>query len=155
MKRLRAACLLASLWLGTTAATADLYSCVSPQGQRISRDRPIDECVDVEQTVRRADGRVERIAPALSPDEVARREVEKERAEVERQKRIKEDRADRSLVSRFPNEAAHMTARNEALAGADTAIRMSRNGSPPSRPSASGSPTSPSSTLAAGRCRPS
>jgi hypothetical protein len=117
---------LVSLLLAAASLGSDLYSCVSPQGQRISRDRLIDECISVEQTVRRGDGRVDRIPPALSPDEVARREADKVHAEAERQRKIKEDRADRSLVSRFPNEAAHATARKEALVGADTAIRIAK-----------------------------
>jgi hypothetical protein len=115
---------LASLLLGSTAANADLYTCITPEGLRISRDRLIVECATVEQLVHRADGRVDRIAPALTDDELARREAEKERAEAERQRKIKEDRAARLLVSRFPNEAAHAVAREEALEGARTAIRV-------------------------------
>jgi hypothetical protein len=88
------------------------------RGQRISRDRLIVECATVDQLVHRADGRVERIAPALSDDDIARKELEKERAELERQKRIKEDRADRLPVSRFPNK--------DALTGARTAIRIAQ-----------------------------
>jgi hypothetical protein len=76
--------------------------------------------------VHRADGWVERIPPALSDDDIARRELEKERAELERQKRIKEDRADRLLVSRFPNKEAHDASRKDALAGARTAIRIAQ-----------------------------
>ena len=118
--------MVASIVLAAASVGGDLYSCVSPQGQRISRDRLIDECATVEQTVRRGDGRIERIPPVLSPDEVARKEVDRERAETDRQRRIKEDRADRLLVSRFPNEAAHKASREEALAGSDTAIRIAK-----------------------------
>jgi hypothetical protein len=118
--------LLASLLLAAASIGGDLYSCISPQGERLSRDRLIEECSGVEQTVRRSDGRIERIPPAPSADEIARREAEKERVELERQKKIKEDRADRLLVSRFPNEAAHAASRKDALAGADSAIRVAK-----------------------------
>jgi hypothetical protein len=114
----------ALLLLGGIAAAGDLYTCTTPGGQRISRDRLIVECATVDQLVHRGDGRVERIAPALSDDELARLQAEKVRIEAERQRKIKEDRADRLLVSRFPNQAAHDKARQEALDGASTAIRI-------------------------------
>jgi len=46
--------------------------------------------------------------------------------QLERQRKIKEDRADRLLVARFPSEAAHAASRKEALTGADTAIRIAK-----------------------------
>ena len=118
--------MLATLLLAAASVGGEPYSCISPQGERLSRDRLIEECSGVEQTVRRSDGRIERIPPAPSADEIARREAEKERVELERQKKIKEDRADRLLVSRFPNEAAHAASRKDALAGADSAIRVAK-----------------------------
>jgi hypothetical protein len=119
--------MLASLVLAAASSGGDFYSCVSPQGQRISRDRPIAECANVEQQVHRADGRVERIAPALTEDERVRLEAEKVRLELERQKKIKEDRADRLLISRFPNRAVHDASRKEALAAAGSAIRSAQD----------------------------
>ena len=118
--------MLATLLLAAASVGGELYSCISPQGERLSRDRLIEECSGVEQTVRRSDGKIERIPPAPSLDEIARREAEKERAELERQRKIKEDRADRLLVARFPSEAAHAASRKEALTGADTAIRIAK-----------------------------
>jgi hypothetical protein len=120
----RSACALAWLLLGATTATADTYTCTTPAGQRISRDRLIVECASVEQVLHRDNGKVERIAPALTDDELARVEAEKTRLEAERQRKIKEDRADRLLVSRFPSAAVHEVARKEALDGARSAIRI-------------------------------
>src|SRR6478609_5269556 len=74
--------LLASLLLAVASLGGDLYSCILSRGERLSRDRLIEKCAGVEQTVRRRDGRIEKIPPAPSPDEIAHREAEKERAEV-------------------------------------------------------------------------
>jgi hypothetical protein len=118
--------LLASLLLAAASIGGDLYSCISPQGERLSRDRLIEECSGVEQTVRRSDGRIERIPPAPSADEIARREAEKERVELERQKKIKEDRADRLLVSRSPPRGPLTRRRARTRSPAPTARSVSR-----------------------------
>lgn len=102
------------------AATGASYSCTTPDGKRLLRDRPIEECAHVTQIVRHANGVVERI-----PSEEERAEIEaaKVRDAEKRQQATRERLANAMLLSRFPNEAAHTKHRLEELSQNTVAIR--------------------------------
>ena len=70
------------------------------RGERLSRDRLIEKCAGVEQTVRRRDGRIEKIPPAPSPDEIAHREAEKEAGRGDRARRALPTTRDRVVRER-------------------------------------------------------
>lgn len=114
--------MLALFILAAASAAADMYSCTPPNGKPILRDRPIEECANVTQILRRADGVTVRIP---SPDEKASAVAAAEKAEEERKKQLRLDMANHLLVTRFPNEAAHAKRRAEELAPLRAAIRNS------------------------------
>ena len=123
--RAAAAALLGVVFSEAYSAGSDLYSCVSAGGQRISRDRPITECSDVDQMLRRADGTTVRVPPAETEDERSRRIASEEQKTADSLKARRQAMADRELLARFPNESAHAIKRADALAGVQTSIRGS------------------------------
>lgn len=109
---------------GQGAAT--IYSCVDASGRRLTSDRPIPECLDREQRVLNKDGSQRKVmGPRMSPKERAEKE------ELDRQKAAADAaykdavRRDRNLLNRFPNEAAHLKAREAALDDVRNAIASS------------------------------
>lgn len=107
--------------------TVGIYTCVDASGRRITSDRPIAQCMDREQQERRSDGTVKRvIPPQMTGEERARAEaLEKMRAE-EKAKVEDATRRDKTLVQRYPNEAAHKLARDKELANANEVIASAR-----------------------------
>ena len=104
--------------------TAGVYTCTTPDGRRLTSDRPILECNRVEQRVLNSDGSLRRIVPpSLTADERAEREAAERRAQAERSARQDAVRRDRNLMTRFPDEAAHHKAREAALDPVRLAIR--------------------------------
>jgi len=125
MKRNRVAFVLGVvLCLSEPAWPGDLYSCVTRKGDRISRDRPIAECSDVEQVVRRGNGRIDRVPPLETEDERGARLAKEEAALADAQRVRREAMANRMLMTRFPNEAAHEVKRAGSLASPTSAIRV-------------------------------
>ena len=54
----------------TKAASPTIYTCSTPDGRRLTSDRPIPECQSREQRVLNSDGSVRRmLPPAMSPEE--------------------------------------------------------------------------------------
>ncbi|MDT7833942.1 hypothetical protein [Aquabacterium sp. OR-4] len=101
-----------------------IYTCVDAQGKRITSDRPIAACLAREQQVRNRDGSLRQvIPPSLTPEERAEREAIERRAALQRAAQTDAVRRDRNLMSRFPNESAHLKARNAALDTVQVAIR--------------------------------
>ncbi len=105
-----------SLWEGSAAPAAGIYSCVDASGKRHTADRPIPECLDREQRLLNRDGSQRATVPPRMNAE--------ERALAEERKRLQEQafaakkdavRRDRNLMLRFPDEAAHNKARESAL----------------------------------------
>ena len=117
--------LLGAPWAATAASS--IYSCVDARGKRLTSDRPIAECNGREQRLLNEDGSVRRVlSPTLTADERAEAEAAERRAAEERMARQDAVRRDRTLLARFPNEAAHQRARAAALADVDKAVLLSQ-----------------------------
>ena len=100
----------------SAAATAAIYTCIDPQGRRLTSDRPIADCSNREQRLLNRDGSVQRVLPpTLTADERSEREAAERRADVARAAQADAVRRDRNLVARFANEAAHRKSRAAAL----------------------------------------
>lgn len=98
------------------AAGPGIYSCTDAQGRRLTSDRPIPECSGREQRVHNRDGSLQRvIPPTMTAEERAEREAAERRAEQARAARADAVRRDRNLVARYPDEATHQKARENAL----------------------------------------
>jgi hypothetical protein len=107
---------LAGAALAQSPPAGGIYTCIDAKGRRLTADRPIAECSGKEQQVLNRDGSLRAvIPPTLTAEERAEKEA-RERAEREA-KAAQADavRRDRNLVARFPNEAAHLRAREAAL----------------------------------------
>lgn len=103
-----------------------IYTCTTPDGRKLTSDRPIPECLSREQRVLNADGSQRTtLPPFLSPEERAAKEAADRRAAAERIAQQDAIRRDRTLVQRYPNEAAHQRARHAALDDANKAMRIS------------------------------
>jgi hypothetical protein len=110
----------------TPSGRPPIYDCIDASGKRLRSDRPIPECGNREQRVLNPDGSVNRIVPPTpTADERADMEAKEREANVERVKQMDAARRDRNLVARFPNEAAHKKARDQALADVDNAVHIS------------------------------
>ncbi len=93
-----------------------IYSCVDANGKRITSDRPVPECHSREQRVLNADGSVKTILPPnMTADELAIHEARERQAAADRLVQQDALRRDRTLLRRYPNEAAHKKAREAAL----------------------------------------
>jgi len=103
-----------------------IYTCTTPDGRRLTSDRPIFECSSREQRVLNADGSQRSILPPfLSPEERAAQEARDRRMAAERAALLDAMRRDRNLMQRFPTEAAHQRARQAALDDAQKATLIS------------------------------
>lgn len=101
---------------GQTPNASGIYSCVDARGRRHTADRPIPECMDREQEVRRTDGSVrDRLPPAYTPEERARLDEARRRTEQVESAQRERVRQDRQLLARYPDVAAHQRARDAAL----------------------------------------
>lgn len=118
--------LTATAWAQDGAPGKGIYTCTTADGRRLTSDRPIAECTAREQRVLNADGSQRTtLPPFLSPEERAAKEAADRRAAAERIAQQDAIRRDRTLVQRYPNEAAHQRARNAALDDANKAMRIS------------------------------
>ena len=103
-----------------------IYTCTTAEGRKLTSDRPIAECTAREQRVLNPDGsQRSTLPPFLSPEERAAKEAADRRATAERVAQQDAVRRDRTLMLRYPNEAAHLRARNAALDDANKAMRLS------------------------------
>ena len=105
---------------------ARIYACIDANGKRLTSDRPIPECTAREQRVLNADGSVKRVVPP-TPTAAEHAEAEAREREALAEKVARQDavRRDRSLMARYPNEAAHRKAREAALDDTRNAVRLS------------------------------
>ena len=107
-------------------AGASIFSCTDANGKRLTSDRPIPECVAREQRVLNADGSVKRVLPpTLTAAERAEAEAREVEAAAERVAKQDTIRRDRSLMARYPNEAAHRRARDASLETVRSSMRIS------------------------------
>ncbi len=103
-----------------------IYSCTDANGKRLTSDRPIIECNTRPQRVLNSDGSVKRLqAPPMTADERAEAEALEATIASDRARQQEAIRRDRNLLARFPNEAAHRKAREQALDDARKALRLS------------------------------
>lgn len=113
---------------GTAKSGAGIYTCTTPEGRRLTSDRPIVECSAREQRILNADGSLRAILPPfLSPEERAAQEARDRKQAAEIAARNDAIRRDRNLMLRYPNEAKHQRAREEALDDANKARLISEH----------------------------
>lgn len=94
----------------------NIYSCVDERGRRLTSDRPIAECAAREQQILNSDGSVKGVLPpTLTAAERAAVEARERKESAERMAQLEATRRDKYLLLRFPNEAAHLKAREAAL----------------------------------------
>jgi Domain of unknown function (DUF4124) len=98
------------------SAQAKIYTCNDASGKRLTSDRPIPECLDTEQRVLNKDGSQRQVLPPrMTAAERAHYEAEQKKREKAEQAYKDAVRRDRTLASRYPNEALHRKAREAAL----------------------------------------
>ena len=123
---------LAALLLGLLGAglahgqAKSIYSCVAPDGRKLTSDRPIPECATREQKVHNPDGSVRSLLPpSMSLEEKAAQELKERKLAAERAAQQDAIRRDRALLIRYRNEAAHREAREAALDDVNKAMQVS------------------------------
>lgn len=105
-------------------AAGGIYTCVDDRGRRLTSDRPIPECIAKEQQILNRDGSLKAVVPpTLTADERAEKEARDRQAALERAAAADAVRRDRNLMARYPNEAAHLRAREAALDTVRLAMR--------------------------------
>jgi hypothetical protein len=103
-------------WGQSSPPPSGIYSCVDANGKKLTSDRPIAECNNINQRVLNADGSVKKIlTPTKTADEQADFEAQQRTAAVALANKQEAMRRDRNLLARFPDEATHRKARQEAL----------------------------------------
>ena len=135
-RRLRpwVAALAALVWVAASVGTAwaadapggtpSIYTCTDDKGNRLTSDRPIAECRAKEQRLLNRDGSLRTVVPpTLTAEERAEREANERLAARSRAERADAVRRDKNLTSRFPDEATHRKAREEALDTVRVAIK--------------------------------
>ncbi|MDH0865532.1 hypothetical protein [Mitsuaria sp. GD03876] len=103
-----------------------IYTCNTPDGRRLTSDRPIAECQAREQRMLNSDGSVRKmVPPAMSPEEQVAADQRKRNEEVQRAAQQDAIRRDRNLLQRFADQAAHQRAREGALDDIREAMQQS------------------------------
>jgi hypothetical protein len=112
------ACLFAAATVPALAqqGSGAIYTCVDAKGHRLTSDRPIPECLDREQHQLDANGNLRgTLGPSLTATERAQLEEKQRRQAEERLRQADERRAEKTLLTRYPNQAAHDADRAMAL----------------------------------------
>ncbi|MEW6704368.1 MAG: hypothetical protein AB1430_05910 [Pseudomonadota bacterium] len=108
------------------ASVGGIYTCVTPDGRKVTSDRPIPECTAREQRLLNRDGSLKQvIPPVLTADERAEKEARERKAELDRLAQLDAVRRDRHLVARYPDESSHTKAREAALDTVRLAMKAS------------------------------
>lgn len=103
-----------------------IYTCVDANGKRHTADRPIRECLAREQQILNSDGSIRTVLPpSRTADERAEIEARERKLAEQRNAIADAGRRDRNLLQRYPDEAAHMRARELALETVRQATRAS------------------------------
>jgi hypothetical protein len=104
-----------------------IFTCITPNGRKITSDRPIPECANQDQKELNSSGTVKRIVrPAMTAEE-QRIADQKAKAESEERARQEEERRkNRALLARYPNKTAHDGERALALAQVDEVIKAAQ-----------------------------
>jgi hypothetical protein len=115
----------AQTWAQATGGRS-IYTCVTAAGKTLTSDRLIAECSGREQRILNADGSLNRVVPpALTADERAVVEERERAATAARTAKLEAARRDRSLLTRYPDEAAHARARAAAIDSVNKLLRAS------------------------------
>jgi hypothetical protein len=105
-----------TLW-AQSAVGVEIYTCVDAKGRQLNSDRPIMECLDREQTILNPSGTVKaRLGPVLTAAERSQIEATRKAEQQELARREEQKSLIRSLLIRYPNQAAHQKDRDEAVA---------------------------------------
>ena len=100
-----------------------IFTCIDDRGRRLTSDRPIAECAAREQRLLNRDGSLRQvIPPTLTAEERAAKEARERIAAEDRVAQQDAVRRDRNLLQRFPNETAHVRAREAALEPVQAAL---------------------------------
>ena len=119
-----AAGLATPAWAADAVAVPTIYSCTDDKGNRLTSDRPIPECSSKEQRMLNRDGSLRTLVPpTLTGEERAERDSADRMAARSRAEQADAVRRDKNLMSRFPDEATHRKAREEALETVRRAMR--------------------------------
>jgi hypothetical protein len=111
----------------TPGGQASIYTCITPEGRRITSDRPIPECLGSGQRELSPSGSLKRIVPPVLTAGERALEAERLRQEAAQQSRLDENkRKSHALVTRYPDQAAHEQARRETLEQIDGQIDVAR-----------------------------
>lgn len=123
----QAGLLLALLGAGLAyAQSKPIYSCVAPDGRRLTSDRPIPECATREQRLHNPDGSVKStVPPSMSLEEKAAQELKERKQAADRAAQQDAVRRDRNLLIRYRNEAAHREGREAAVDDIHKALQVS------------------------------
>jgi Domain of unknown function (DUF4124) len=114
----------AALWLASTLAWGQIYTCIDAKGRKLTSDRPIPECVDREQKELNSSGTVKRTVKPVMTAEEQRVSDEKEKQATEERLRLNEEkRKDRALLTRYPSRASHDKERADTLAQVDDVMK--------------------------------
>lgn len=116
--RLACSVLLTGLWGLVSAQTAaqGIYTCVDARGRKLTADRPIPECLDREQKLLNPSGTVKaRVGPSLTEQERLEQAVAAKKQADQLAQQAEEQRRDRALRTRYPNQAVHERERAQVL----------------------------------------
>ena len=123
-----AAGLATPAWAADSVAVPTIYSCTDDKGNRLTSDRPIPECRSKEQRMLNRDGSLRTVVPpTLTAEERAERDSADRMAARSRAEQADAVRRDKNLMSRFPDEATHRKAREEALETVRRAMRATES----------------------------
>lgn len=101
---------------GDDSPSGEIYTCIDDKGRRLTADRPIRECQEIEQRILNRDGSLKAVRPPPpTADERAAREARDREAAAKAEVLAELARRDRNLLSRYKDEAAHRLARDAAL----------------------------------------
>lgn len=110
----------------TVTSKAQIYSCTL-NGKRITRDRQIAECDQVDQRVMNSDGSVNRIVPpTLTEEQIQERDACTRETEADRVGRREASRRDRNLMQTYPDETSHRKSREKSLDDSRTLVGKSK-----------------------------
>lgn len=111
-------CSATPAWAQAGAGTggSSIYTCTDAQGKRLTSDRPIMACNDREQREYGPGGVLRRvIQPTMTANEREASAARERELQQDRQRARDAIRRDESLVTRYPDRAAHDASRREAL----------------------------------------
>lgn len=119
--------MLAGLASFGSQAHAEIYSCVDAKGRTITADRPIMDCLDRNQRELSSFGTVKRqIGPSLTAQEQLQQDQKDKVVAEQRAREAENKRRDRTLLTHYPNRAAHDQQRAATLAQSDETIQLAK-----------------------------